>query len=329
MDNRPVILVIDDEPANIEIVTAVLEDDYDICFALSAEQAIPIAHEARPDLILMDVMMPGMDGYQLCRIFKADPALAEIPVIFATALGDDEAEIRGLAVGAIDYVTKPIRPAALQRRVRNHVQMKQMRDQLADQALRDPLTGLANRRMLERRLQAELLRQARDGGQVAVMMMDIDHFKGFNDSYGHPEGDRCLHAVASAVAGSLRRAGDLCARYGGEEFACILPGTDLDGAVHMAEVIRAAVQGLAIPHRASLVADVVTLSIGVAAGRSEVGITDQTWLTAADRMLYRSKLAGRNRVSAQPLTSGQPVAEAAIIDTIPQRCAGAGVKAGM
>ncbi|WP_405406444.1 diguanylate cyclase [Paracoccus sp. Ld10] len=306
MDNRPVILVIDDEPANIEIVTAVLEDEYEICFALSGEQAVQVARASRPDLILLDVVMPGMDGYQLCRIFKADPVLSDIPVIFATALGDDEAELRGLAVGAIDYVTKPIRPAALQRRVRNHVQMKRMRDQLTEQALRDPLTGLANRRMLERRLQAELHRQARDGGLIAVLMLDIDHFKGFNDTYGHPEGDICLQAVSQALARAIRRSGDLCARYGGEEFACILPGTDLDGALHLAETMRAGVEMLAIPHRASQVGQVVTISIGVASGRCDMGSDNAFWLTGADRMLYRSKLAGRNRVCGQVMTADHP-----------------------
>ncbi|ODT60516.1 MULTISPECIES: diguanylate cyclase [Paracoccus] len=303
MDDRPTILVIDDEPANIEIVSAVLEDDYEICFALSAEQAIQVAHAARPDLILLDVVMPGMDGYQLCRIFKADPLLCDVPVIFATALGDDEAELRGLAVGAIDYVTKPIRPATLLRRVRNHVQMKRMRDQLTEQALRDPLTGLGNRRMLERRLQAELHRQAREGGLIAVLMLDIDHFKGFNDSYGHPEGDRCLQAVSASLAQCVRRSGDLCARYGGEEFACILPGTDLDGALSVAEAMRAGVQALGIAHRASQVAPVVTVSIGVASGRCDMGSDNGFWLTGADRMLYRSKLAGRNRVSGQAMTA--------------------------
>ncbi|WP_411838895.1 diguanylate cyclase [Paracoccus sp. ME4] len=299
MESRPTILVIDDEPANIEIVSAVLEEDYDICFALSGEQALEVAHASRPDLILLDVVMPGMDGYQLCRLLKADPQLCDVPVIFATALGDDEAELRGLAVGAIDYVTKPIRPATLQRRVRNHVQMKRMRDQLAEQALRDPLTGLANRRALERRLQAELHRQAREGGLIAVLMLDIDHFKGFNDTYGHPEGDVCLRAVAQALAASIRRSGDLCARYGGEEFACILPGTDLDGALHLAETMRAGVMALGIAHAASTAAPVVTVSIGVAAGRCDMGGTNDLWLTGADRMLYRSKIAGRNRVSGQ------------------------------
>ena len=314
MDNRPVILVIDDEPANIEIVTAVLEDEYEICFALSGDQAVQVARESRPDLILLDVVMPGMDGYQLCRIFKADPLLGDIPVIFATALGDDEAELRGLAVGAIDYVTKPIRPAALQRRVRNHVQMKRMRDQLTEQALRDPLTGLANRRMLERRLQAELHRQARDGGLIAVLMLDIDHFKGFNDSYGHPEGDICLKAVSQALAQAIRRSGDLCARYGGEEFACILPGTDLDGALHLAETMRAGVEALAIPHRASQVGQVVTISIGVASGRCDMGSENAFWLTGADRMLYRSKLAGRNRVSGQVMSADHPLRDASALD---------------
>lgn len=183
-----------------------------MCVALSGPRALEDACAARPDPILLDVVMPGMDACQLCRILEADPILCDIPVIFATALGDDEAELPGQAVGAIDSVTKPIRPATLQRRVRNHVQMKRMRDQLAEQALRDPLTGLGNRHLLERRLQSELQRLGRDSLLLAVLMLDIDHFKGLNDSYGHPEGDLCLGAVAGARARPVRRSGDLCAR---------------------------------------------------------------------------------------------------------------------
>lgn len=308
MTPRPTILVIDDEPANIEIVAAVLQDEYDICFALSGEQAVAVARAARPDLILLDVVMPGMDGYQLCSLLKADPVLCDVPVIFATALDDDEAELRGLVVGAIDYVTKPIRPATLLRRVRNHVQLKRMRDQLAEQALHDPLTGLANRRQLERQLEVELMRQRREGGLISVMMIDIDQFKGFNDGYGHLEGDRCLRTVAQALAGRMRRAGDLCARYGGEEFACILPDCDLGAAMHLAEAMRLGVQELALPHRASGVAEVVTVSIGVTSGRCGPGSDNALWLTGADRMLYRSKILGRNRVEGQRMTVTPPIA---------------------
>lgn len=301
MNARPVILIVDDDPANIEICCAALEDEYEVCFALTAAQALPIAHEIRPDLILLDVVMPEIDGYQLCRSFKADPLLADIPVIFATGLGDDEAEIRGLTAGAIDFVTKPVRPASLRRRVANHVQLKRLRDSLADQALTDALTGLGNRRMLERRLQSELRRLAREQDRLAVVLLDVDHFKRFNDSHGHPEGDRCLRRVGGAIGRAMQRGADFAARYGGEEFACILPGIDLDGAKRMADTIRAAVEALAIPHGSSDTGPVVTVSVGVAWGISEPGLDTEFWLTAADRMLYRSKAAGRNRISVEEL----------------------------
>ncbi|WP_282602505.1 diguanylate cyclase [Paracoccus sp. PARArs4] len=303
MTDRPVILIIDDDPANIEICCAALDDEYEVCFALSASQAVDLAHEVRPDLILLDVVMPEMDGYELCRRMKADNVLADIPVIFATGLGDDEAELRGLAAGAIDFVMKPIRPASLRQRVANHVRMKRMRDSLADQALTDALTGLGNRRMLERRLQSELRRLAREEGTLAVILIDIDHFKRFNDTHGHPEGDRCLREVGQAIGACMKRGADFAARHGGEEFACILPDADQAGAAHMAEQIRKRVEGLGIAHGASDVAGHVTISVGVAWGISEPGLDAEYWLTAADRMLYRSKGAGRNRVSFEEVLS--------------------------
>ncbi|MBU2958124.1 diguanylate cyclase [Paracoccus sp. 1_MG-2023] len=310
MTDRPTILIIDDDPANIEICSAALEEEYEVCFALSAAQALEAVHEVRPDLILLDVVMPDMDGYELCRALKDDRQLADIPVIFATGLGDDEAEVRGLTAGAIDFVTKPIRPASLRRRVANHVQMKRMRDSLADQALTDALTGLGNRRMLERKLQSELRRLAREEGTLAVILMDIDHFKRFNDTLGHPEGDRCLRQVGAEIGRCMQRGADFAARYGGEEFACILPDADLEGATHMAETIRARIEALAIAHGASDAGPCVTVSVGVAWGMSEPGLDAEYWLTAADRMLYRSKGSGRNRVSVDGMVAAPPATDA-------------------
>ncbi|MBA4490203.1 diguanylate cyclase [Paracoccus sp. S1E-3] len=301
MSGRPIVMIVDDEIANIELIGAMLEEDYEILFARSGEQAIGIAKKTSLDLILLDVMMPGLDGYETCRRLKKDPDLANVPVIFTTGLDATEAEIEGLSAGAIDYVTKPVQPASLRRRVGNHIGMKQMRDQLASLALVDPLTGLGNRRMLETLFAEEMTRVARAQEHLSIILVDIDYFKQFNDFYGHLEGDDCLRAVAAGLGGAMRRGGDLCARYGGEEFACVLPCTDLDGAMHLAEMLRARVEALAIPHRGSSCAQVVTISAGVCSSRCAPGMTMSRWFEEADRLLYQSKSAGRNRVSGAAL----------------------------
>lgn len=303
MTGKPVILVVDDEIANIEIVSAALDDDYEISFALSGTQAIEVAHAAGPDLILLDVLMPGLNGYDLCRLLKQDAALSAVPVIFTTSLDATESEVLGLSAGAIDYVTKPFQPSALRRRVGNHIEMKRMRDQLAGLAMQDHLTGLGNRRMLEHRLQGEMRQSGRDGSDLTLILIDVDHFKRFNDTYGHPQGDRCLQQVAAVLGQHMNRGRDLCARYGGEEFACILPDTDHAGGIVVAQAIRAGVESLAIPHSGSSVGPVVTISLGVTTGTFLPGMTSDAWISNADRMLYCSKNEGRNRVSGACLAA--------------------------
>ena len=254
MSAKPVIMVVDDEIANIELIAAVLEEDYEIVFARSGEQAIDVARKFVPDLILLDVVMPGLDGYETCRRIKQDPGLADVPVIFTTGRDAVEDEVRGLAAGAIDYVTKPVQPVALRRRVSNHIGLKQKRDRLASLALIDPLTGLGNRRMFEDLLKDEVARLTPLGGWLSVILVDIDFFKQFNDMYGHPAGDRCLAQVAGRLSAAMRRGGDRCTRYGGEEFVCILPGADSMGAMHVARQMLHEVEALAIPHAGSRVA---------------------------------------------------------------------------
>ncbi|HUD95166.1 diguanylate cyclase [Sphingobium sp.] len=294
---KATILIVDDEISNIEIMNAVLEDDYDVCFATSGQQALDVARAAQPDLVLLDVLMPGIDGFEVCRRLKSDPLLADIPVIFTTGLGDTEDEMRGLSLGAIDYVTKPIQPVILRARVGNHVELKRLRDQLATMAVTDALTGLSNRRYLERSLQTEVARLARTGEWLSVIMLDIDFFKQFNDTYGHPAGDRCIMMVAAALTRAVKRAGDLSARYGGEEFACILPGTDTLEAELVAQEILLQVQSLNIPHELSQVSPFITVSIGVASARCGSGMSAEGWISQADQQLYASKRQGRNRIS--------------------------------
>jgi diguanylate cyclase (GGDEF)-like protein len=296
MTDKAVILIVDDEISNIEIMNAVLEDSYEICFATSGEQAIEVARSVLPDLILLDVMMPGIDGYEVCRILKADRLLADVPVIFTTGLDDQDAEARGLSLGAIDYVTKPIQPVILAVRVRNHIELKRLRDQLAEMAVTDALTGLSNRRRLEQTLGVETARLGRSEDWLSVIMVDIDFFKLFNDTYGHPAGDRCIAMVAAALNRAVRRASDLAARYGGEEFACVLPGSDPEAAMCVAREIQAQVQSLSIPHVQSKVSSCVTVSMGIATARCRPGMTADLWINSADRQLYTSKASGRNTI---------------------------------
>ncbi|WP_374833780.1 diguanylate cyclase [Paenochrobactrum pullorum] len=297
MNNRAVILIVDDEVTNIEIMNAVLEDTYEICFATSGEQALEVARNVLPDLILLDVMMPGIDGYDVCERIKSERLLADVPVIFTTGLTDEDAEVRGLSLGAIDYITKPIQPVVLRARVANHVELKRLRDQLAQMAVTDALTGLSNRRHLEETIKTEITTLAQTEDLLSVILLDIDFFKSFNDTYGHPEGDRCLTMVASALSRAIHLSDNTVARYGGEEFACILPSTDFSTAMKVAHDIRNQVQALNIPHSGSSVSPFLTVSLGVATAIAQSGMTSYDWITQADQQLYLSKAGGRDMIS--------------------------------
>ncbi|MPT46981.1 MAG: diguanylate cyclase [Sphingobium sp.] len=302
--DKAIILIVDDEISNIEIMNATLEDEYEICFSTSGEQALQTARTVMPDLILLDIIMPGMDGFETCQELKRDPLLADVPVIFTTGLHDVEDEARGLALGAIDYVTKPIQAATLRIRVNNHIELKRLRDQLAEIAITDALTGLSNRRHMEQKLMTEASRLARTESWLSVIMLDIDFFKSFNDAYGHPAGDRCIAMVASALNRAVKRSSDLCARYGGEEFACILPDTAPDAAHQIAEDIRNQVVSLNIPHSHSAVQSYVTVSIGVASGICLPGTSPDMWTNLADQQLYKSKVNGRNQINGTIIAIG-------------------------
>jgi diguanylate cyclase (GGDEF)-like protein len=297
MSDRAVILVVDDEVSNIEVLSSVLEDDYDLSFATSGKEALAVVDQITPDLVLLDVMMPEMDGYEVCRRLKEIPKMADVPIIFSTALDGHEAEARGLTMGAIDYITKPISPIVVRARVRNHLEMKRMRDQLAELAVTDALTGLSNRRQLETVLRQEVARLTRTGADLSVIILDIDFFKQFNDEYGHTAGDRCIAMVAAALKRAVTRASDVTARYGGEEFACVLPGSSHAEALEVASGIRERISRLGIPHRASKAAACVTVSVGVATASCRPGMQPTEWIEAADAQLYSVKRRGRNGIA--------------------------------
>jgi diguanylate cyclase (GGDEF)-like protein len=298
MDERLTVLAIDDAPANLKLLGQILGQEYRFLLATSGLAGLDIAVAQRPDLILLDVMMPDVDGYAICEQLKANPHTRAIPVIFITALKEETDEARGLEIGAIDYVTKPFSPAIVQARIRNHLELKRYRDLLEGLAATDGLTGIPNRRQFDQTLEREWRSAIRRQSGIALVLMDIDFFKIYNDRYGHLQGDECLRQVARALGAGPRRPTELVARYGGEEFGCILPDTDLAGAVHVAEELLGAVRALRLAHAGSAVADHVTLSLGAACIIPSVGEPFSALIAGADERLYAAKKNGRNQVQS-------------------------------
>ncbi len=293
------VLIVDDEKLNRDILIGLLKPLYTVMVAKNGTQALKAAARSgiRPDLILLDIMMPDMDGFEVCRRLKEDEATCDIPVIFVTAMGATQDENKGFALGAVDYITKPISASIVQARVKTHLLLKHNSDLLRQMASVDALTGIANRRAYDTGLCHEWQRAQRNSSSMAIIMMDLDFFKQYNDYYGHTEGDDCLQQTASALAGVVQRAGDMVTRYGGEEFCAMLPDTDQAGAKKMGEKFRAAVEELQLPHVRSQVSSVVTISVGVAAAVPACPLSSPRDLQVlADTKLYQAKNEGRNRV---------------------------------
>ncbi len=293
---RPNILVVDDQASNIRLMHQLLSGKYDVFMATSGVAALEFCRNSPPDLVLLDVVMDGMDGLAVCRNLQADMETSNIPVIFVTANTDVEGENACWHAGGVDFVTKPVNALTLLHRVNAHLQLKFQTDALRKMALMDGLTGVANRRHFDERFEAEWRRCGRNGAPLGLVMVDVDHFKRYNDTYGHVQGDDCLRQVASAIRSCLNRSCDLVARFGGEEFVCLLPETDASGTFTAANRILAAVQTAAIAHAASDTAPVVTVSIGgaVVCPTREPGAN--VLLTQADAALYRAKHSGRAQV---------------------------------
>ena len=291
------VLIVDDIPDNIRVLSRMLADDgHQISAATNGRQALRLAAACAPDLILLDVMMPEMDGYEACTALKADPQLCSIPIIFITALSDVEDETRGLDLGAVDYITKPFKESIVRMRVRTHLELKRQRDILQQLSHFDGLTGIPNRRAFDERLDQEWRRSVRSGERLAAAMIDVDYFKQYNDAHGHLAGDDCLRRIAGTVAEGLTRGGDFVARYGGEEFIGLISGVDSEGLAGVAEKLRVGIEALQIPHHASPVSPWVTISIGAAISRPTPETTPSSLIGAADQQLYAAKRLGRNRV---------------------------------
>ncbi len=333
MNDAPRILLVDDS----RLALAALESTFNnqglpnVFTARSAEEALKmlgVGQEDNPDetsgydLILMDIVMPDMDGIKACQLLKGDDRIRDVPVIITTSRTDFESLHQAFEAGAMDYLTKPINEVELMARVNSALALKAEIDrrkareqQLLEMTTRlsqankelkrlssmDGLTGVANRRLFDNSLDIEWRRAKRSQTRLGIVMMDIDHFKLYNDHYGHLAGDECLKKVAGALQTCLRRPSDLLARYGGEEFVALLPDTDQSGAMLLAKYGRLAVEKLALPHADSPVSEVVTVSLGVAAVVPQNGRKATELVEAADKALYQAKKKGRNQVVASSL----------------------------
>ena len=318
------ILLVDDDLGAIQLMASVLADEGSLIFATNGTDALRLARQTPPDLILLDAEMPGLNGFQLLQTLQRERDLADVPVIFITSHTEVAFEISALEMGAADFIAKPPKPSRVLARVRTQLRIKHLTDELRRAATIDAVTGIANRRCFDELLEREWLRALRTRDPVSLLLIDIDHFKLYNDRYGHPKGDACLRDVAMALAGTCQRPADVVARYGGEEFTVLLPQTALDGAEYVAQKILDAVEALGIAHGNSPTTATVSVSIGITSHdpgpsvvRSEEhGFKDSRsapcandLVIAADKALYAAKHAGRAR--AKTLGLRLPEAEVA------------------
>ena len=324
------IVIVDDTTFSLEVIKAFLitAGYLDVITVKSARELYQLVDGysdrgiVEIDLILMDIIMPDVDGIEACRNVKKREWLVDVPVIMVTGTTDKENLQLAFSAGAMDFITKPLDRVELLARVRSALrlkhetarrkaretellevtrQLKAANERLQNLSFLDGLTGIANRRHFDQQLLQESRRAKRENTPLSLIMLDIDYFKAFNDTYGHLKGDDCLKMVASALKHTLKRPGDFPARYGGEEFAVVLPNTDDLGAAIIAEELRASIERAGIAHINSLCAYYVTVSLGVVTRFSEQTETPKDLISAADRALYRSKHEGRNRVSVERL----------------------------
>ncbi len=294
---KPRVLIVDDEKINLKVLADLLKDEYAPVLTKSGEQALQHAFgDFPPDLILLDVIMPQMGGYEVIKHLKDNDKTKNIPVIFVTALKSIEDEELGFKLGAVDYITKPFSPPIVKMRVRNHLRIVHQYKLLDQLAHLDGLTEISNRRRFDDVFHKEWARAARNKTPFSLAMVDVDYFKQYNDHYGHAMGDIALQKIAKALNSVLRRPADLIARYGGEEFVMLLPETDSFSAEIVAGRSLQTIVDLNIPHHFSKVADVVTVSMGLAMIYPDDKMLPQTFLEKADKNLYQAKQGGRNRV---------------------------------
>ena len=295
MEKREKILIIDDSSVQADMLRSILEGDYDVTVAHTAESGLHYARVGDFALMLVDVIMPGMDGFGLLRKLQEEVVTSHVPVILITSLAEAEYEERGLVLGAVDYITKPYHPPIVRARVNTHVKLYRYRTQLERQSMVDPMTGIPNRRSYDLNCHNKWQEAIRFRQPISLCMFDIDRFKAYNDTFGHPAGDGVICSVAQTVTEYLRRSTDYFARYGGEEFVSIIIGSDARTACRQMKKICQAVENLHIPHTPEA-GQWVTISIGGVTLVPEREDSYDTYLKVADTMLYDAKRFWRNRV---------------------------------
>jgi diguanylate cyclase (GGDEF)-like protein len=301
IDQKYSVLIVDDERTNRDALGRVLSGEYSILMAHSGSEAFKLALENVPDIILLDAMMPDMSGFDVLIKLKDNPVTMKIPVIFITSLINDEDEERSFLLGAVDYIKNPCKDTIVKARVNTHLQIVHQIRLNERLGTIDPLTDLHNRRSFNERIELEWKRAARDKRPLSFLMTDVDNFKIYNDTYGHPQGDTLLKTAAKILSSSVKRPADLVARLGGEEFGVLLPDTDPDMVLVVAENIRKNVEAAQIPTANGKIITSVTISIGAVSTipvASDVAGIDK-FIVKADEYLYKAKKAGRNRVCSE------------------------------
>ena len=292
---KPTILVVDDMTTTLLLIHDLLKDTYEVKIAKSGTKALEILNAPNDiDLILLDIEMPDINGYEVCKILKNNEQTKNIPVIFVTARNSEEDEEYGLNLGAIDYITKPFNKAIVKLRIKNYLNLKIKNDILEKLSMYDGLTNIRNRRFFDETFEKTFSEIKRDKKSLAVLMIDIDFFKLYNDNYGHGQGDETLRKVAKALEKTIKRASDFVARYGGEEFVILLKDINKDGVEAVANNLLNAIRELKITHEFSKIENYVTVSIGVSYYNSSSDITKLELLLKADETLYNVKNSGRN-----------------------------------
>lgn len=289
------ILIVDDSLLQATQLKAIIEDEYDVTIAQTAEDGLRKVSDEDFSLVLLDVVMPEMDGFTLLKKLQEEIITQSVPVILITSLADVKNEQRGLVLGAVDYITKPYIPLIVKARVDTHIKLYRYRRQVEEQSMTDQLTGVANRRRYDRYSLAKWYEAARLQVPFSICMFDIDHFKVYNDTFGHPAGDKVIAAVAKTISSYLKRSTDFVARYGGEEFVAISMGEPSEKTFGHLQKIRQAIEDLHIPHSPA-VSEWVTVSIGGVTVIPETGSAYDIHLKIADTMLYDAKKHGRNQV---------------------------------
>lgn len=286
---RKVLLIDDCESIHALLKVRLRGEPVQIVSAYDGESGLSLARTLTPDLILLDVEMPGLDGFEVCRRLKADPETMGTLIIFLSGLSSTEEKIKGLDLGAVDYIAKPFDPAELKARVRASLRTKFLLDLLSTRAMIDGLTGLWNRAYFDQRLEAEASLATRSGRALSCLLFDVDHFKNINDTHGHGCGDEALREVAATLTDALR-AEDVTCRYGGEEFVALLPNTTLEGAGALAERLRRTMAERSFKTNSASIR--VTCSGGVAAFSGDAAMM----VEQADQALYQAKQTGRDRI---------------------------------